>query len=74
MDLSQGKNGQLILEFFENLIEVWESLVNSWFNIPINQVYIFILSVSASVLFEGLFSLGVSLRLKFRFESFIVTG
>ena len=51
-----------LLHFFENLIWVQEPLINSWFNIPIAQIYTFILFLSASVLFEGVFSLRVSLR------------
>ena len=37
------------------------SLINSWFNIPIAQTYILMFFVNVSVLFEGLFSLWVSL-------------
>ena len=42
-----------ILFQFENLL--------SWFDVPATQMSIFILSVSAGVLFEGAFSLWVSL-------------
>ena len=43
--------------FFDDLIWVEEPLINSWFNVPVAQIYIFILLVSASLLFEGVFSL-----------------
>ena len=36
--------------------------MNSWFNVPVSQMLIFILFVSPSVLFEGVFSLWVSLK------------
>ena len=49
-----------LLHFFENLVWLWEPLINSWFNVPISQMYIFILFVSVSVLFDGVFSLLVS--------------
>ena len=51
-----------LLNFFENLIWVYEPLINSWFNVPIAQIFIFILFVSASVLFEGIFSLWESIN------------
>ena len=54
------QNGSL-LQFFENLISVKESLIISWFNMPIAQIYMFIFSVSASVLLDGVFSLSVFL-------------
>ena len=54
------QNGSL-LQFFENLISVKESLIISWFNMPIAQIYMFIFSVSALVLLDGVFSLSVSL-------------
>ena len=38
-----------------------ESLINSLFNISIAQIYVFILFVTALILFEGIFSLWVSL-------------
>ena len=54
------QNGSL-LQFFENLISVKESLIISWFNMPIAQIYMFIFSVSAAVLLDGVFSLSVFL-------------
>ena len=48
--------------FFENLIRVLKSVISSWFNILITQLSLFVLFVSAWVLFEGVFSLWVSLR------------
>ena len=56
MDLSQRTDlCHRLLHFIENLIWVQEPLINSWLNVPIAQIYIFILLVSASDLSEGLF-------------------
>ena len=55
------KNVLLPLNFFENIKWGYEPLINSRFDEPIVQIYIFIRLVSASVLFEGVFSLWVSL-------------
>ena len=56
MDLSQRTDFcHWLLHFIENLIWVQEPLINSWLNVPIAQIYIFILFVSASDLSEGLF-------------------
>ena len=44
-----------LLHFFENLIWVQEPLINNWFNVPITQIYTFLLFLSVSVLFEGVF-------------------
>ena len=58
-----AKNAVLPLTtlFFEDLISVKEPLINSWFDAPISRMHIFILFVSAWVLFEGVFSLWESL-------------
>ena len=50
----------LFFFFFENLI--WVPLTNSWFNLPISQMPIFILFVSVRVLFKVVFFLWVSLH------------
>ena len=55
MDLSKRT------ENFENFVLVQGSLTKSWFDLPITQMPIFIFYVSAGVLFEGTFSLWVSL-------------
>ena len=65
MDLSQRTYFcHWLLHSFENLILVSARLPNSWFHSPITKIYIFILFVSVSVLFEGVFSLWVSLKLE----------
>ena len=46
--------------FFENFVSVEESLIKSWFDVPITQASILVLIASAEVLFEGAFSLWVS--------------
>ena len=43
------------------LWRTYEPRIISWFNVPIAQKYIFILFVSTSLLFEGVFSLWISL-------------
>ena len=48
--------------FFENFVSVWEPLKKSWFDVPATQMSIFMFFVSAAVLFEGAFSLWVSLK------------
>ena len=47
--------------FFENFVSAEKPLKKSWFDISTTQMSIFILFVSAGVLFEGDFSLWVSL-------------
>ena len=42
------------------MIWVEELLINNWFNVSVDQIYIFIFFVNASVLFKGMFSLWVS--------------
>ena len=58
------KNGVLLgtTSFFENFVSVYEPLIKSWFEVPTPQMSIFILSVSAVILFEGASSLWVSLK------------
>ena len=52
MDLSEGAGFcHELLYFFENLTCVWESLINSWFNVLSTQIFIFMLFVSAWILF-----------------------
>ena len=53
MNLSQRST--FATDYFENSIWVKESLVNSWFNIAIAQIHIFILVVGSSISFEGAF-------------------
>ena len=48
--------------FFENFVTVLEPLIKSWFDVPPTQMPIFVLFVSAGVLFDGAFSLWVSLK------------
>ena len=48
--------------FFENFISVKEPLIKSWFDVPTTYMFIFVLFVSAEVLFGGAFSLWVSLN------------
>ena len=43
-----------------------ESLIKSWFDVPTTQMCIFVLFVSAGVLFDGAFSLRVSLSIKLK--------
>ena len=48
MDLSQRMDFcHWILHFSKNISRVYESLKNGWFNMPITQIYIFILFVKA---------------------------
>ena len=58
------KNGVLPVTtfYFENFVLVWKPLIKSWFDVPTTQMPIFVLLVSAGVLFDGAFSLWVSLR------------
>ena len=53
---------QLATLFFL-LVRVWEPLKTSWFDVAIFQMSIFILFVSAWVLYESVYSLWVSLIL-----------
>ena len=55
--------------FFENFVSVEEPLVRSWFDVPTTWMSIFILSVSAGVLFEAPFSLWLSLGRKSRLST-----
>ena len=68
MDLSKRTD---FFVFFDDLIWVEEPLINSWFNVTIAHIYIFILFVSASHLFEGVFSLWISLS-RLIFEQIIL--
>ena len=64
MDLSQRTQFyQYLLYFFENFVSVEEPAIKSSFEVPTTQMSIFILSKSAGVLYEGAFSLLVSLKL-----------
>ena len=47
---------------FESFVSVYEPLINNWSNVPTAQTPIFVLFLSAGVLFDGAFSLWVSLR------------
>ena len=51
-----------VLPVTETTVSVSEPLTNTWFNVPATHMLIFILSVSARVLFEGAFSLWVSFK------------
>ena len=55
------ENGVLTVTalFFENFVSVWEPLIKSWFGVPTTQMPIFLLFVSAGVLFYNAFSLWV---------------
>ena len=65
MDLSQRTEFcQQLLYFFENFVSVSEPLIQSWFVVPTTQMPIFLLFVSAGVLFDGAFSLWVSLNVQ----------
>ena len=48
--------------FLKILLQFKNLLQKSWFDIPTTQMLIFVLSVSAGVLFDGAFSLWVSLK------------
>ena len=62
MDLSQRiEFCHWLLHFFENSIWIWEPLINSWFNVPIAQIYTFMLFRSTAVSCRSIFSLWVSL-------------
>ena len=58
MDLSQRTKFYQYLQFCFSLI----TLIKSWFDVPTIQMLVFVLSVSAGVLFDGAFSLWVSLK------------
>ena len=47
--------------FFANFVSVYEPLRKSWLDVPTTQMPIFVLFVSAGVLFDGTFFLWVSL-------------
>ena len=66
------KNGllPLITYCFKSLIWALEPLIKSCFNVPMVQIYTFILFVSASVLLEGVFSLRVPLNSNFNSFTF----
>ena len=55
------KNGVLLLTslIFENFVSVEGALINSWSDAPTIQMPMFVLFVSAEVLFDGAFSLWV---------------
>ena len=62
MDLSQRTEFcQWLLYLSGNFISVEEPLIKSWFVVPTTQMPIFVLFVSAGVLFDGVFFLWVSL-------------
>ena len=42
--------------FFANFVSVYEPLRKSWLDVPTTQMPIFVLFVSAGVLFDGAFS------------------
>ena len=46
---------------FENFVSVQEPLVKSWFDVLTTQMPIFLIFVGAGVLFDGAFSMWVSL-------------
>ena len=47
---------------FLNFVSVYETLTKRWFDVPTTQIFIFLLSVSAGVLFDGALSLWISLK------------
>ena len=47
--------------FFENFVSVSEPFINSWLDAPATEIPIIVLFISAGVLFDGTFSLWVSL-------------
>ena len=49
---------------FESFVSVYEPLINNWSNVPTAQTPILVLFLSAGVLFDGAFSLWVSLKLQ----------
>ena len=64
MDLSHGTGFfQSLLYFFENFVSVYEPLINTSFDVPVTQMSIFIIFLSAGVLFEGDFPLVNFLKL-----------
>ena len=48
--------------FIESFVSVQEPLINNWFNVSTAQTPIFVLFLSAGVLFDGALSLWVSLN------------
>ena len=54
-----------VLYLFEKFVSGQEPSIKSWFHIPTSQMSIFILLLSLGVLFEGVFSLIVSLKESF---------
>ena len=52
---------QVTTLFFQNFVSVEEPLIKSSFDVPRIQMSIFVLFVSAGVLFEGTFSLWIFL-------------
>ena len=48
---------------FENFVSVYEPLIKSWFVVSKIQMAMFVLFASTGVLFDGAFSLWVSLNL-----------
>ena len=56
MDLWQRTDFcQKLLYFYENFVSAEEPHVKSWFDVPITQMFIFILFESVGGLFEGCF-------------------
>ena len=53
---------QRLLYLFEYFVSVLEPYTNSWFGVPTNQMPMFVIFVRAGVLFDGTFSLWVSLN------------
>ena len=49
--------------FWKSTLRI-KSFLNSWYNVTISQIYIFILFVSASVLFQGVFFLWIFLSIE----------
>ena len=65
VDLSQGTEFcRKLLYFFWKFCFSLRTSYNSWFDVPTTQKLIFILFLGVGVLFEGAFSLCVSLRIK----------
>ena len=65
------KNGVLpvtTLFFWGFCFSLRTSFLKSWFNVPTTQMSVLILFVSAGVLFEGDFSLRISLSLKIKWN------
>ena len=53
----------LTTSFFGKLNLSIKTFTNGWFTVPVPQIYIFILFVSTSIFFEGVYSLWVSLMI-----------